>query len=90
MKRLGSREPSRCTEATSHPWFSNKHHTKTAIDWQLLEEKRIKAPFVPKIKSPSDTSNFDKYPESVDKDVKKNFSGSGESDAFTAWSDTWV
>jgi len=41
----------------AHPWFR-------LVDWDALERKEFKPPFVPKVKSASDTSNFDKYPES--------------------------
>eukprot|EP00300_Choanocystis_sp_HF-7_P006667 c14836_g1_i1.p1 GENE.c14836_g1_i1~~c14836_g1_i1.p1 ORF type:complete len:347 (+),score=76.36 c14836_g1_i1:37-1077(+) len=52
----------------THPWFK-------ALDWQALYFKRLRPPYLPKISSPGDTSNFDEYPESdgnsgpiVDKD----------------------
>ena len=41
-----------------HPWF-----TKANFDWKSLLEKKIQAPYVPKMKSTFDTSHFDKYPE---------------------------
>merc|ERR1712226_1216333 len=41
----------------AHPWFR-------LIDWNAIENKVIRAPYIPKVKSESDTSNFDKYPES--------------------------
>ena len=31
------------------------------IDWNKLVRKELKAPYVPKIKSSTDTSNFDDY-----------------------------
>eukprot|EP00301_Raphidiophrys_heterophryoidea_P026679 c9267_g1_i1.p1 GENE.c9267_g1_i1~~c9267_g1_i1.p1 ORF type:complete len:447 (-),score=86.73 c9267_g1_i1:430-1770(-) len=40
----------------THPWFKD-------LDWTALEQKRLKAPYVPKVKSENDTSNFPKYPE---------------------------
>lgn len=42
----------------AHKWFNN-------LDWIGLYEKQADAPFVPKIKNPSDTSNFDEYEEEV-------------------------
>jgi len=41
----------------AHPWFK-------LIDWNAVASKSIRAPYIPKIKTESDTSNFDKYPES--------------------------
>jgi hypothetical protein len=35
----------------NHPWFSK-------IDFKLLLEKKLKAPFVPTIGSKTDTRNF--------------------------------
>uniref|UniRef100_A0A7S0AEF2 cGMP-dependent protein kinase n=1 Tax=Pyrodinium bahamense TaxID=73915 RepID=A0A7S0AEF2_9DINO len=40
-----------------HKWFKD-------IVWEHLLEKRIAAPFKPEVKSASDTSNFDDYPDS--------------------------
>lgn len=37
-----------------HPFFAGK------IDWEALEQKKVPPPFKPKIKSRTDTSNFDK------------------------------
>nr|CAH8838031.1 unnamed protein product [Trichobilharzia regenti] len=36
-----------------HPFFKE-------IDWQILEERRVRPPFRPKVRSRIDTSNFDK------------------------------
>ena len=47
--RLGSNGAS---EIKKHPWFEN-------VDWDALLNKKIGAPFVPKVKSESDVSNFD-------------------------------
>mmetsp|Transcript_9580 Transcript_9580/g.11597 ORF Transcript_9580/g.11597 Transcript_9580/m.11597 type:complete len:772 (+) Transcript_9580:51-2366(+) len=44
----------------NHAWFK-----KSKFNWQSLFEKKIKAPYAPKIKDPLDTSNFDPYPEDV-------------------------
>lgn len=37
-----------------HPFFKDK------IDWDALEDRKVKPPFKPKIKSPTDATNFDK------------------------------
>ncbi|ESO87648.1 hypothetical protein LOTGIDRAFT_127378 [Lottia gigantea] len=37
-----------------HPFFQDK------IDWELLEQRKVKPPFKPKIKSKTDANNFDK------------------------------
>ena len=40
-----------------HRWFNN-------FDWKKLVEKSLNAPYIPKIKSEGDTSNFSQYPDS--------------------------
>ncbi|VEL40722.1 unnamed protein product [Protopolystoma xenopodis] len=40
-----------------HPFFKD-------IDWVILEERRIRPPFRPKVRSRIDTSNFDKVGKS--------------------------
>ena len=47
-------------EVKSHPWFEG-------INWQALIDKKLKAPFIPLVKSNSDVSNFD--PEFTQCDV---------------------
>lgn len=37
----------------SHPWFAN-------LNFKLLLEKKLKAPFIPKLTSKTDTKNFSK------------------------------
>lgn len=49
-KRLGSKHGA--TDIKSHPYFDT-------IDWNLLATKQIKAPFIPKLKSSSDSKYFD-------------------------------
>jgi len=39
-------------EVKSHPWFEK-------VDWEALETKKIQSPFVPKVNSKTDVSNFD-------------------------------
>ena len=46
----------------AHPWFSG-------FDFKKLDEKKLPAPYVPKIKSATDDSNFDHY----DDEGKKNY-----------------
>lgn len=48
--RLGSKGGA--NEIKNHPWFQG-------IDWSALLTKKVKAPFVPNIKSEIDVSNFD-------------------------------
>ena len=50
-KRLGSGERD-ALEVKAHPFFSG-------VDWKGLLDKRISPPFIPTIKGPLDTSNFD-------------------------------
>jgi hypothetical protein len=42
-----------------HPWFAK-------LDWSQLALRKLKAPHVPEIKSPTDGSNFFSYPEVAD------------------------
>jgi len=41
-------------DVTEHPWF-------TSLDFQELNERKIKAPWKPKITNPLDSSNFDDF-----------------------------
>ena len=43
----------------SHPWFAG-------FDWEALAQKKLKAPIIPKIKNPGDTSNFEPVDPNVD------------------------
>jgi protein kinase X len=45
-----------------HKWFRT-------VDWAKCFNRKLKPPYVPGFKSPDDTSNFDKYPDSNDKQV---------------------
>jgi protein kinase A len=40
----------------THKWLAN-------VDWMAVYGKKLTAPFLPKVKSPDDTSNFDNYKE---------------------------
>jgi novel protein kinase C epsilon type len=54
-KRLGCVQAHGGEEAIKrHVFFHNK------IDWDLLEQRKIPAPFKPRIKDSKDTTNFDK------------------------------
>jgi len=44
----------------THKWFKD-------LDWDDLQKKKIAPPFKPTVKDPSDTSNFDDYPDSDEK-----------------------
>jgi serine/threonine protein kinase len=55
--RLGS-GPTDAQEVMSQPFFRN-------INWEDVYHKRIPAPFIPQITSPTDTSNFDQEFTSV-------------------------
>ena len=46
-------------EIIEHPFFRK-------IDWSKMERCRLKPPFVPRIESVADTSNFDFYEEVKD------------------------
>jgi len=43
-----------------------KHKWYKGLDWDLLLNRTIQAPFIPAVKAPDDTSMFDKYPESTE------------------------
>lgn len=42
-----------------HKWFKG-------IEWDRVFQRKVKPPYIPAFKSPNDTSNFDKYPDSED------------------------
>lgn len=44
-------------DVLQHAWFRG-------IDWQLVYERRVEAPYRPPVSGPGDTSNFDSYPDS--------------------------
>lgn len=52
-KRLGS-GPRGPEEIKSHHWFAG-------FDWSQMAERRLKAPFIPKLSHALDTSNFESY-----------------------------
>lgn len=50
----------------AHAWFAG-------VDWDAVYQCRPRAPFVPRVKHPRDTGNFDAYPDS-DGDTAKRLS----------------
>jgi protein kinase A len=44
-------------------WDIKNHKGCSSVDWIAVYQKKLEAPFIPKIKSPGDTSNFDDYDE---------------------------
>ena len=54
-KRLGSFQKGH-RDISGHPFFR-------PLDFGALVKKKLKAPYVPKILSPTDTSNYDEYDE---------------------------
>jgi len=40
----------------NHKWFQT-------TEWIAVYQRKIEAPFIPKVKAPGDTSNFDDYEE---------------------------
>ncbi len=53
-KRLGSDKKLGAEEIKRHRWFSR-------IDWKALEQRKLPAPFKPRVKNVLDTSNFDNF-----------------------------
>lgn len=45
------------SDIKAHPWFSK-------VVWDDVFHCRVPAPFVPRVRSAKDTSNFDSYPDS--------------------------
>ncbi|KAL4451289.1 hypothetical protein ABPG77_009361 [Micractinium sp. CCAP 211/92] len=50
-RRLGCM-PGGTAEVKQHPWFRG-------FDWDALAQRRLKAPYIPKVSGPADASNFD-------------------------------
>nr|QKY15304.1 cGMp-dependent protein kinase (PRKG) [Polytomella parva] len=53
-KRLGSDKLTGAEDIKRHKWFSR-------VDWRALEQKKMPAPFRPRVRNPLDTSNFDNF-----------------------------
>ena len=58
-KRLGC-QTGKSEDVKRHKFFK-------PIDWNSLQARAVRAPYIPPVKSADDNSMFDKYPESVDK-----------------------
>jgi len=67
-------------DVKNHPWFSN-------FDFKKLEAKQLPAPYVPKIKSDSDDSNFDHYDDEGKRNYPREDFGR---DDFKEFADEWV
>ena len=75
--RLGS-GPAGAEDIKAHHWF-------TGFDWQAMQERRLRAPFTPRLKNPLDTSNFDTF-----KDGDLPPTAPGRTDKFAdQWEGLW-
>ena len=54
-KRLGNLKGG-VNDILNHKWFAS-------VDWVAVYKKKTPCPFVPKVKGPGDTTNFDKWDE---------------------------
>ena len=78
-RRLGSLKGG-AKDVRQHTWFS-------ALDFKCLEKKQHPAPYVPKIKSKTDDSNFDTYTD----DGKTNYPQEDfPKDMFAEFAEEWV
>jgi len=51
LERLGS-QPNGIQQIMQHPWFQD-------IDWNLMQAKKMKAPYVPQLDNECDVKYFD-------------------------------
>lgn len=58
----------------NHKWFED-------FSWDEIEKESAKAPYIPTIKDPSDTSNFSEYPDSPEEPTAI----SPDEDPFKDW-----
>ncbi|ETO04336.1 hypothetical protein RFI_33060, partial [Reticulomyxa filosa] len=78
FKRLGA-GINGAVQVKNHPWnkgksISRKYLTKKNaqdLDWKAMSEQSIKPPYIPKITTNTDLSNFGTYPEEKTKDNNK-------------------
>ena len=47
----------------------------TGVDWTLMMERKVPSPIIPRISGPTDTTNFDPYPDSVEEAALPVYSG---------------
>ena len=62
-QRLGSLKRMH-RDVSGHSFFKS-------VDWAVLTRKELKAPYIPKISSPTDTSNFDDYEDESGDDWRR-------------------
>jgi len=75
-------------DVRKHNWFVNEVVNKQKFDFAALEAKKYPAPFVPKIRSPTDASAFDPYGED---DGKLNYPEEvRDREKFAGFADEWV
>lgn len=60
-KRLGTMKNGP-EDIKRHKWFK-------AIDWEIVTQRKLQPPIVPKVNHEGDTRNFDKYDEEGWRDV---------------------
>jgi hypothetical protein len=75
-------------DVRKHNWFVNEVVNKQKFDFAALEAKKYPAPFVPKIRSPTDASAFDPYGED---DGKLNYPEEvRDREKSAGFADEWV
>jgi len=67
-------------DVRTHKWFDG-------LDFDVLETKSMPAPYVPKIKSPTDDSNFDQFEDDGIQNYPEN---DFPREMFAAFSEDWV
>ncbi|GAB4820005.1 hypothetical protein N2152v2_007051 [Parachlorella kessleri] len=78
IRRLLVRVPSRrlgcaqggATELKQHPWFKG-------FDWEALAQRKLQAPYIPKVSGPADASNFDVPQTARDKPQTARYQSTG-------------
>jgi len=76
IKKLCRQDPSErigyqkagCNDIRKHRWFQG-------FDWEGLQAEKIQAPFIPVIKNPFDTANFEKIREEDERKIPEETSG---------------
>ena len=81
--RLGSKPKAIGASAIKkHKWFAG-------FDWAALEEGKMAAPFVPELKTPFDTSNFDFFADDEDESNPFNDGDGQETDQYAHQQFSW-